>query len=90
MLRITMSDSSEQSVTLLLEGGIINGWVSVLHDSCQQALIDRRELTLNLRGVTFADNAGIALLRDLQQRRVNIVGSSGFIRRLLNPEVSNS
>jgi len=85
-----MSDSSEQSVTLLLEGEIINDWVSVLNDSCKQVLIDRRELTLNLRGVTFADNAGIALLRGLQQRRVNIVGSSGFIRRLLNPEISNS
>jgi len=85
-----MSASCERSVTLLLEGGIINGWVSVLDDSCQQVLIERRELTLDLRGVTFADNAGIALLRGLQQRSVNIVGFSGFIGRLLNPEIPHS
>ena len=81
-----MSGSTEHEVALLLEGQIINGWVDVLRNFCEQELSQGRGLTLNLRSVLFADNAGAALLRDLKQRQVKIVNCSTFIAQLLNLE----
>jgi len=86
MLRITVSSSTEHEVALLLEGQIINSWVEVLRTFCEQELSRGRGLTLNLRSVLFADNAGAALLRDLKQRKVKIVNCSTFIAQLLNLE----
>jgi ABC-type transporter Mla MlaB component len=79
-----MTDSSQDTVALLLEGQIINCWVDVLDNSCEQVLSQGRQLTLNLKNVSFIDKRGIALLRRLKQREVKIVNCSGFIGQLLD------
>jgi ABC-type transporter Mla MlaB component len=89
MLRITVSDSSQNSVALLLEGEIVNDSVDVLDNSCEQVLARGRQLTLNLKDVSFIDERGIALLGNLKQREVRIVNFSGFIGQLLNLDESH-
>jgi ABC-type transporter Mla MlaB component len=90
MLRITVSDSTQHAVGILLEGQIIDGWVDVLANCCEEILTQRRHLTLNLQGVSFLDKRGIALLQSLIERQVGVVNCSGFVRQLLNIEPSVS
>lgn len=89
MLRITVSGSTRQATALLLEGWIVNEWVDVLDNSCEQVLAQGRQLTLNLKDVSFVDKRGTALLRELQQREVKIVNCSAFIGQLLNSDESD-
>jgi len=84
MLRITVSDSTQRPAVLLLEGWIVNEWVDVLDNSCEQVLALGGPITLNLKKVSFIDKRGIALLTRLRQREVKIVNCSAFIRQILN------
>jgi hypothetical protein len=75
MLRITVVESSMSAVTLRVEGRITGPWVEELRTACDvHTFPDDGQLYLDLADISFADAAGIALLRD----RRNCGG--GFIR----------
>jgi hypothetical protein len=66
MLRIETHTANGRSDGFRLDGQIAGPWVDELRVACADAI--RRgsvPLRLDLRGVTFIDAAGLALLRDL-------------------------
>jgi hypothetical protein len=80
MLRISAveSRSSSPSVTLLVAGQVIGPWVGVLRTSCNEVLDDGHSLTLDLADVTFMDQEGVGLFRDLVSRHVTLTNCSPF------------
>ncbi len=83
MLRITILKTAQKDVILYLEGRLINGWVSEMHYHCTQLLAQQHQLTLDLASVSFADEAGIALLKRLMDGGVQLTGCSLFLSQLL-------
>lgn len=83
MVRISVTGSSPDTMTLLLEGQLIGEAVDELNLSCEQALANGRRLILDLAGVLFIDRKGVALFHRLANRNVSIVNCSGFVTELL-------
>jgi anti-anti-sigma factor len=79
MLRISITESSNQVFTLRVEGQMKGSWVEELRRSCEEALVRGSRLCLDLRDVSFADSCGIALLKNLSSRQVALVNPSPFI-----------
>ena len=83
MLRISENNPSFENVILLLEGQVVNGWVDILKESCDQALAKNCQLILDCAGVTFADRQGIALFQILQKCQVKLINCSPFLKEQL-------
>jgi hypothetical protein len=84
MLRITVVESSEIAVTLRAEGQITGPWVEELRTACDVHTSPHEvRLSLELADISFADNAGIALLRELRNRGVGIVRTTPFLAEQL-------
>ena len=73
--------------TLRLDGQVIGPWVAELRRICAELLGNRgpREtyLVLDLSGVSFLDADGVALFRELSDRRVLFTNGSAFIAEQL-------
>ena len=83
MLRVTVVESSSETVRLRVEGRVASGWVEELRRSCElQALSDGIRLTLDLADVSFVDAAGIELLKELRLRCVTFLNPSPFAEQL--------
>ena len=83
MVRMSITSSARDAVTLLLEGKVIGDAVDEVDSSCDQALAEGRRITLDLAGVSFIDRRGIALFHRLAARQVSMVNRSGFIAEQL-------
>lgn len=83
MIKISAKHTTETETTLLLEGRVVNSWVELVASTCEEALGRGRQLTLDLKGVTFVDGKGAALIHSLMARRVGITNCSGFITEQL-------
>ena len=84
MLRITVVESSSEAVRLRAEGRLTDGWVDELRRTCDlHALSNGIRLTLDLADVSFADDAGIELLKELRIRLVTLVGASSLVAEQL-------
>jgi len=83
MLRISVVDSTNDAMTLLLEGQVTGDAVDELNSSCDRALAEGRRLTLDLTGVSFVDRKGVALFHRLVARQVGVVNGSGFVAEQL-------
>ena len=85
MLKVTRLSRSVPALTVKLEGELREPWVALVRDVC--TLRGRRSgrLLLNLVAVTYADAAGVDLLRELVSEGVEIAACSGFIGELLRP-----
>ncbi len=83
MVRMSITSSARDAVTLLLEGKVIGDAVDEVDSSCEQALAEGRRITLDLAGVSFIDRRGIALFHRLAARQVSMVNRSGFIAEQL-------
>jgi ABC-type transporter Mla MlaB component len=85
MLRITVVESSKLAVTLRVEGRITGPWVEELRTACNVHTVpDEVQLTLELADISFADAAGIALLRELRNSGVGLIGTTPFLAEQLN------
>lgn len=90
MLRITVVESSEIAVTLRVEGRITGPWVEELRAACDvHTFLDKVQLSLELADISFADTAGIALLRELRNRGVGLIRPTPFLAEQLKDESSN-
>jgi hypothetical protein len=90
MLRITIVESSKVAVTLRVEGRITGPWVEELRTACNvHTFPDDVQLSLELADISFADNAGIALLRELQTRGVGLIRTAPFLVEQLKEGASN-
>lgn len=83
MLRISIDDDSEQRVRFTLEGWLVGPWVEELRKQSEQALSERKTITLDLAKVWFVDPSGTALLQELANRQVEHVNCSAFITQQL-------
>ena len=88
MLRITVVDSSNATVRLRVEGRLTGRSVEELRRSCDlHAPGESARLTLDLADVSFADAAGIEVLKELQARNVAILNLAPFLAlQLRNPK----
>lgn len=79
MLKISEAVRSDLGVTLRLDGQVTDRWLDVLRKSCDLTLSTGERLTLDLGHVSFADAGGIALLRNLADRKVRLLNASPFL-----------
>jgi len=79
MLRISVIESSGETVTLHLDGQVTGRWAKLLKRMCEVQLKKDVRITIELRNVSFADRDGIALLRNLTERQVKILNALPFI-----------
>jgi hypothetical protein len=90
MLRITVVESSKIAVTLRVEGRITGLWVEELRTACNvHTFPDNVQLSLELADISFADAAGISLLRELRSRGVSLIQLTPFLAEQLKVESSN-
>ena len=94
MLRITVVDLSESAVVLRVEGRITGSWVEELRRTCAahafaahafvgHTFPDEVQLSLELSDVSFADAAGIALLKELLSAGADLIRPTPFIAERL-------
>jgi ABC-type transporter Mla MlaB component len=79
MLRISADEVSGEPVLLYLDGEVTGQWVKLLQRTCEADLEKGSRVTIDLKNVLFADRDGIALLRSLRDRRVEILNALPFI-----------
>jgi ABC-type transporter Mla MlaB component len=85
MLRITHLEGHDSISTLKLEGKLLGPWVTELARSCHELACSPDRLRLDLSAVTFVDEPGLALLRDLLGRGARLA-ASGLVAELLHVE----
>ena len=83
MLRISRSAASPSLATLLVEGRVVAEWVPVLERACWLALQKNGHVRLDLSAVTFVDGRGVAALRRLGTKDLEIINCPEFIGELL-------
>jgi hypothetical protein len=89
MLRITVVESSKIAVTLRVEGRITGPWVEELRTACDvHTFPDDVQLSLELADISFADAAGIALLRELRNTGVGFIRIAPFLAEQLKDGAS--
>jgi ABC-type transporter Mla MlaB component len=86
MLRMSVTAQSPQQVVLALYGKIAGADVRLLRQEGERHLEQDARVTLELDGVQFIDDAGLALLRQWVDREVVLRGGSVFLRALLAAE----
>jgi hypothetical protein len=90
MLRITVVESSKIAVTLRVEGRLTGPWVEELRIACNvHTFPDEVQLSLELADISFADAAGIALLRELRNRGAGLMGTTPFLTEQLKVGASS-
>lgn len=90
MLRITVTKSSEGDAVLRVEGRITGYYVEELRRACDvHTSLDNIQLSLELADVSFADPAGIELLRDLRRRGVSLMQTTPFMTEQLKDGASS-
>jgi anti-anti-sigma regulatory factor len=83
MLRISKQPGHQGVITL--EGRLVGPWVEELQRFVDQAP-DKPGLAIDLRGLVFADDAGVNLLRALRDDGLRLIGGSGFVGALIGAE----
>jgi len=67
-----------------VEGRLTGRWVEELRRTCDlHALNDGIRLTLDLADLSFADTAGIQLLKELRMRLVTLLSPSSLVAEQL-------
>jgi ABC-type transporter Mla MlaB component len=83
MLRITRMVGMDSGEILKFEGKLQGPWVDEAHDAYALSAAQASGTCLDLSGLTFADGAGAALLRELIRSGSQVVGCSSYIAELL-------
>lgn len=83
MLRISRAAESPSLATLRVEGRVVADWVPVLERECRLALEENSRVRLDLSAVTFVDGRGVAALRQLGAKDLEIINCPEFIGELL-------
>jgi hypothetical protein len=68
---------------LKLEGRLADAWVDELARVTDGALADNAGLTLDLRGLSYADARGVAVLRQAAGLGARLAGGSAFVNALI-------
>jgi ABC-type transporter Mla MlaB component len=84
MLRIT-SQATKKGQLLRLEGKLLSPWVQEL-ESCLVLHSEQAPVQLELSALSFADSAGVKVLRHAMQHGIALSGCTGFLQTLLRSE----
>jgi ABC-type transporter Mla MlaB component len=85
MLRITRLDGPDAAQTFKLEGKLLEPWVAEVLHVCTPC---NGRTSLDLSGLTFVDQAGAKLLKELIRRGLTVSACSAFVAELLRREHS--
>ena len=83
MIRITVVSQSGEEVVLKVEGWVSDENVRALEEEGERWLGEVGRVVLDLSGVRFIDDAGIALLQRWQGDRSVLRGASPFVHAVL-------
>lgn len=86
MLRITRIESPDATQTFKLEGKLLQAWVPEVLHTCTAADASVGRRCLDLSALTFADQSGTNLLRELMGRGLEVCACSHFVAELLHLE----
>ncbi len=85
MLRITETYKDKKKVILKIEGKIGEPGIWDLERLCSYYLHKtKKQVVLDMRGVTFIDRKSLTALEKFKDKRLEIVNCSPFIRSLLS------
>jgi ABC-type transporter Mla MlaB component len=79
MLKITRVASSNQEITLQLDGRVTGQWIELLRESAESVLAEGLRLTLDWANICFIDCEGLALIKGLIGRGVRQVNAPLFV-----------
>ena len=80
MLKITRVGSSNQEITLQLDGRVAGQWIELLR---RVGVEEGLPLTLDLENICFIDCEGLALIKSLMGRGVRQVNAPLFVEEQL-------
>ena len=83
MLKITRVASSNQEITLQLDGRVAGQWMELLRESAESVLGKGLRLTLDLENICFIDCEGLALIKSLIGRGVRQLNAPLFVAEQL-------
>jgi hypothetical protein len=83
MMRITRMVGNDSAHILKLEGKLLGPWVDETHDAYALSAAQASRPCLDLSSLSFADQEGAALLRELIQRGAQVVSCSPYIAELI-------
>lgn len=83
MLRISITNTTDESTTLQLEGSVSGPWVDELKQLAEAILAESKTLVVDCRGVSFGDFQGQNLIHELLARKVTLVNCSAFFKSQL-------
>ena len=83
MLKITKVATSNQEITLQLDGRVTGQWIELLRDSAESVLEEEMRLSLDLKNICFIDCEGLAVIRSLIGRGVRQVNAPLFVAEQL-------
>jgi hypothetical protein len=86
VLKITRLARRGRVLTLKVEGEILEPWLGTVRDACKRRGRRCERVCLDLAAVTYADAAGVQLLRDLIRDGVGVAACSDFLAELLLPQ----
>ena len=79
MLKITRSESTNDEITLQLDGSVAGPWIELLGKSAESVLGEGRRLILDLENICFIDGDGLALIKSLIGRGVRQINAPLFV-----------
>jgi ABC-type transporter Mla MlaB component len=83
VLKISVIVDSEECTRFQVEGSLVGPWVEELRRLSDAALSQSKKVSLDLERLFYVDTPGIALLRELSQRKVPQLNCSPFIQQQL-------
>ena len=83
MLRLTQIAGTHRTLTIKLEGKLLEPWVDEVSKVCTAGTDPSSRINLDLSALIFVDAAGERLLRDLIARGIEVVACSSYVAELL-------
>jgi hypothetical protein len=83
VLKITEASRSDAAITFKLEGKVLAPWVDELRRFCTETPRQSKQIHLDLDAVTFLDESGAELMRELVRQGITIARCSEFVAQLL-------
>ena len=83
MIRLTIRSQTPEEVVLQVDGWVSGKNVPIMEQEGTRLLGESQRLVLDLKGVQFIDEAGIALLQCWSGERLVLRNGPPFIRALL-------
>ena len=83
MLKITKVETSNQEITLQLDGRVTGQWIELLRDSAESVLEEEMRLSLDLKNICFIDCEGLAVIKSLMGRGVRQINAPLFVAEQL-------